>query len=87
MLHGIYITYIYNKVLYTDLKVPTVREKITKFSIKYRDKITAHPHEVASRVLQDEEEGGGGGEEENEEKRKKEEEEEEEEEEKKSLES
>jgi hypothetical protein len=30
---------IYLKVLYTDLKVPTVRKETTKFSIKYRNKI------------------------------------------------
>jgi hypothetical protein len=28
------------------LKIPTVREEITKFSIKYRDKITTHPNEL-----------------------------------------
>jgi len=39
MLRGIYLT----KVLHADLKVPTVREEITKFSVKYRDKITTYP--------------------------------------------
>jgi hypothetical protein len=64
------MVYIYNKVLYTDLKVPTVREKITKFSIKYTDKITTNPNELASTVLEDEE-GGGGGEKKKKKKKKK----------------
>jgi hypothetical protein len=47
--------YISNKVLHTDLKIPTVREEITKFSVKYRDKITTHPNEFASTLLEEEE--------------------------------
>jgi hypothetical protein len=47
--------YISNKVLHTDLKVPTIREEITKFSVKYRDKITTHPNELASTLLEEEE--------------------------------
>jgi hypothetical protein len=31
--------YISNKVIHTDLKVPTVTEEITKFGNKYREKI------------------------------------------------
>jgi len=31
-----------NKVIYVDLKVPTIRKEITKFSVKYRDKIKTH---------------------------------------------
>jgi hypothetical protein len=53
MLRGIYTA---NKVLHVDLKVPTIREEITKFSVKYRDKITAHPNELASTLLEEEEE-------------------------------
>jgi hypothetical protein len=45
--------YISNKVLYTGLKAPTVREEITKFSVKYRDKITTHPNELASTLLEE----------------------------------
>jgi hypothetical protein len=48
-------SYILNKVIYADLKVPTIREEITKFSVKYRDKITAHPNELASTLLEEEE--------------------------------
>jgi hypothetical protein len=44
--------YIPNKVLYTDLKVPTIREEITKFNIKYRDKITTHSNELASTLIE-----------------------------------
>jgi hypothetical protein len=47
--------YISNKVLLTDLKVPKIREEITKFSVKYRDKITTHPNELASTLLEEEE--------------------------------
>jgi hypothetical protein len=47
--------YIYNKVLHADLKVPIIREEITKFSVKYRDKITTHTNEIASTLLEEEE--------------------------------
>jgi hypothetical protein len=47
--------YISNKVLHTDLKVQTVREKMTKFSVKYRDKITTNPNELTSTLLEEEE--------------------------------
>ena len=47
--------YISNKVIHADLKVPTVREEMTKFSVKYRDKITAHTNELASALLEEEE--------------------------------
>jgi hypothetical protein len=50
--HWKYI-YISNKVLHTDLKLPTIREEITKFSVKYRDKITTHPNELASTLLEE----------------------------------
>jgi hypothetical protein len=38
-------------VLHTDLKVPTVREEITKFNVKYR----SHPNELTSTLLEEEE--------------------------------
>jgi hypothetical protein len=47
--------YISNKVLHADLKVPTIREEITKFSLKYRDEITTHPNKLASTLLEEEE--------------------------------
>ena len=47
--------YISNKVVHADLKVPTIRDEITKFSVKYRDKITTHPNELASILLEEEE--------------------------------
>jgi len=34
--------FISDKVLQADLKIPTIREEITKFNFKYRDKITTH---------------------------------------------
>jgi hypothetical protein len=42
-----------NKVIHADLKVPTIGEEITKFSVKYRDKITTHPNELASTLLEE----------------------------------
>jgi hypothetical protein len=47
--------YISNKVLHTDLKVPTIKEETAKCSVKYRDKITTHPNELASTLLEEEE--------------------------------
>jgi hypothetical protein len=47
--------YIPNKFLHTDLKALTVREEMTKFSIKYRDKITTQPNELVSTLLEKEE--------------------------------
>jgi hypothetical protein len=32
-----------------------MREEITKFSVKYRDKITTQPHELSSTLLEKEE--------------------------------
>jgi hypothetical protein len=45
----------YHKVLLADLKVPTISEEITKFSVKYRDKITARPDKLESTLLEGEE--------------------------------
>jgi hypothetical protein len=47
--------YVYNKVLHAYLKIPAIREEITKFISKYRDKITTHPNELASTLLEEEE--------------------------------
>ena len=44
-----------NKVLHADLKVPAIREEITKFNVKHRDKITTHTNELASTLLEEEE--------------------------------
>jgi hypothetical protein len=52
MLRGIYTA---NKVLHVDLKVPTLRDEMTKFSVKYRDKIITHSNELASTLLEKEE--------------------------------
>jgi hypothetical protein len=46
--------YIPDKILHTDLKISTIREEITKFNVKYRDKITTHPKELASKLLEEE---------------------------------
>jgi hypothetical protein len=47
--------YISKKVLHADLKVPTIREEMTKFSVKNRDKITKQPNKLASTLLEKEE--------------------------------
>jgi len=47
--------YISNKVIHADLKVPTIRLEITEFNVKSRDKITTHPNELASTLLEEEE--------------------------------
>jgi len=41
--------------MHADLEVPTIREVMTKFSVKYRDKITTHPNKPASTLLEEEE--------------------------------
>jgi hypothetical protein len=47
--------YIPNKILHTDLKISTIREENTKFSVKYRDKIRTYPNELASTLLAEKE--------------------------------
>jgi hypothetical protein len=37
------------------VKEPTIRKEITKFSVKYRDKITTHTNEFASTLFEEEE--------------------------------
>jgi heat shock protein HspQ len=46
--------YVPNKQLHTDLGISPVREVITNISDKYKDKLTAHPNELASTLLNDE---------------------------------
>jgi hypothetical protein len=46
---------IISKVLHAELKVLTIREEITEFSIKYRDKITTDTNALASTLLEEEE--------------------------------
>jgi hypothetical protein len=43
-----------NKQLHTDLGISPVREEITNVSHKYKDKLTAHPNELATTLLNDE---------------------------------
>jgi hypothetical protein len=42
-------------LLHTHFRIPTIREEITKFTVKYRDEITTHPNELASTLLEEEE--------------------------------
>jgi hypothetical protein len=46
--------YVPNKQLHTDLGISPVREEIMNISHKYKDKLTAHPNELASTLLNDE---------------------------------
>jgi len=48
------VVYISNKVSHAELKVPAVSEEIKKFSVKYGDKTTTHPNEIASTLLEEE---------------------------------
>jgi hypothetical protein len=41
-------------VLHAGLEIPTVREEITKFCVKYRDKRTKHTNEMASTLREEE---------------------------------
>ena len=43
--------YIPNKLLHTDLQIPTIREEITKFSTNHRAKLLTHPTELTSNLL------------------------------------
>jgi hypothetical protein len=43
--------YIPNKILHTDIKIPTIKEEIARFNFKYRDKIITQPNELASTLL------------------------------------
>jgi hypothetical protein len=43
-----------NEQLHTDLGLSPVREEITNISHKYKDKLTAHPNELATTLLNDE---------------------------------
>jgi hypothetical protein len=49
------VVYIPNKVLHTDLKLPTFTEEITNFNVKYRDKITTHTNKLPSTLHEEEE--------------------------------
>jgi hypothetical protein len=46
--------YVPNKRQHTDLGISPVREEITNISHKYKDKLTAHPNELATTLLNDE---------------------------------
>jgi hypothetical protein len=52
MPRGVYLTVL---LVHTDLKIPTIREQITKFCVNYRDKITKNPNELSSTLLEEEE--------------------------------
>jgi hypothetical protein len=43
--------YILNKLLHTDLQMPTVRQEITKFSTNHTAKLLTHPNELTSNLL------------------------------------
>jgi len=43
--------YIPNKLLHTDLQIPTIREEITMFSTNHTAKLLTHPNELTSNLL------------------------------------
>jgi len=43
--------YIPNKLLHTDLQIPTIREEITKFCTNHRAKLLTHPNELSPSYL------------------------------------
>jgi len=45
------VLYVANKLLHTDLQMPTFREEITKFSTNHRAKLLTHPNELTSNLL------------------------------------
>jgi len=47
--------YVPNTILHTDLQTPTVKEEITNFSTKYREKLLTHPNELIPALLDQEE--------------------------------
>ena len=47
--------YVPNSIIHTDLQIPTVKEEISNFSTKYREKLITHPNEIISALLEDEE--------------------------------
>jgi len=43
--------YVPNKILHTDLQMPTIREEIMKFSTNHRAKLLMHPNNLTSNLL------------------------------------
>jgi hypothetical protein len=43
--------YIPNKLLHTDLQMPTIREDITKLSTHYRAKLHTQPNDLTSKLI------------------------------------
>jgi len=43
--------YVPNKLLHTDLQMPTIREEITKYSTNHRAKLLTHPNTLTSNLL------------------------------------
>jgi hypothetical protein len=43
-----------SSLIFDTFTVSKIREEITKFSVTYRDKITTHPNELPSTLLEEE---------------------------------
>jgi hypothetical protein len=41
-----------SKIFHKDLNIPTNREEITEFSMRYSDKVTTHANELASTLFE-----------------------------------
>ena len=48
--------YVPNGLIHSGLNVPTVREVITKLSVRYCGRLKPHPNNLANTLLEDEEE-------------------------------
>jgi len=46
-----------NKLLHTDLQMPTIREETTKFSTNHRAKLLTHPNNLTSSLLTEQDPG------------------------------
>jgi hypothetical protein len=44
--------YVPNRVIHTDLQIPTIREEITRLSTNYKAKIQVHPNSLTTNLFE-----------------------------------
>jgi hypothetical protein len=44
--------YVLNRVIHTDLQIPTIREEITRLSTNYKAKIEEHPNKLTTNLCE-----------------------------------
>ena len=44
--------YVPNRVLHSDLQIPTIREEITRLSTNYKAKIDVHPNKLTTNLFE-----------------------------------